>query len=117
MAMCVLTWEVLGFGLQYKKGQLGSLIEWIGGSIIISSNGVTARIAEAIVQDIRMLIKEFGLNLFTFLCLSLWAMHLIWVGGWSMLCMTHTCCSNQVSCVKFDCKYVLEIYFINFVMF
>ena len=58
-AMCVLTREALGFGLQYKKGQLGSSIEWIGGSIIISSTGVTARIAEAIVQDIQMLIKEF----------------------------------------------------------
>jgi hypothetical protein len=30
VATMILTWEALGFGLAYKKGQLGKSVTWIG---------------------------------------------------------------------------------------
>ena len=57
--ICILTWEALGFGLQFKKGQYGAAVERIVGSFVIGSTGITARVAPSIVSDIEELIAAF----------------------------------------------------------
>ena len=37
-AIMVLVWEALGFGLAYAKGQLGTTVTWIGGTLKRESN-------------------------------------------------------------------------------
>ena len=58
-AVTILTWEALGFGLQIRKGQFGAAVEWIGGAFLITPTGVTARIMDAIITDITMILDEF----------------------------------------------------------
>ncbi len=53
MATIILTWEALGFKLAYAKGQLGSEITWIGGTLKCQSHGIIATVKEAILLDIR----------------------------------------------------------------
>ena len=51
-AIMVLVWEALGFGLAYAKGQLGSTVTWIGGTLKCESNGVRAWVKESIITNI-----------------------------------------------------------------
>ena len=53
MAAIILTWEALGFKLAYAKGQLGSEITWIGGTLECQQHGVKATVKESILLDIR----------------------------------------------------------------
>ena len=41
-ALIILVWEVLGFQLAYSKGQQGSTVTWIGGTLSVESEGVRA---------------------------------------------------------------------------
>ena len=55
----VLCWEALGFGLSYRKGQLGSSVVWIGGKLEFNSEGIQASIKESIIEDIVEALKRY----------------------------------------------------------
>jgi len=51
-AIIILVWEALGFGLAYPKGQLSHKVTWIGGTIEIHTDSVTAEVKQSIISDI-----------------------------------------------------------------
>lgn len=51
-AIMVLVWEALGFRLAYSKGQLGSIVAWIGSTFTCESKGVRAWVKESIITDL-----------------------------------------------------------------
>jgi hypothetical protein len=51
-AIIILVWEALGFGLAYSKGQLAQKVTWIGGTLEIHSDSITATIKQSIISDI-----------------------------------------------------------------
>lgn len=59
----MLAWEAVGFNLAYKKGQLSSQVDWIGGNLQATAVGITARVKDSIVEDICRDLESFrGLN-------------------------------------------------------
>ena len=59
VSMIVLTWEALGFKLAYPKGQFGSEVTWIGGTIQCLPAAIRVTIKESIIQDIMADLKRF----------------------------------------------------------
>ena len=51
-AMMVLVWSALGFKLTFPRGQLSTVVAWIGGTITAEADGVRAVIKESIVTHI-----------------------------------------------------------------
>ena len=51
-AIIILVWEALGFGLAYSKGQLAQKVTWIGGTLEIQSDSITATVKQSIISDI-----------------------------------------------------------------
>ena len=51
-AIIILVWEALGFGLAYPKGQLAQKVTWIGGTLEIHSDSITAVVKQSIISDI-----------------------------------------------------------------
>ena len=51
-AVFILVWEALGFGLAYPKGQLAQKVTWIGGTLEIHTDSITAEIKQSIISDI-----------------------------------------------------------------
>lgn len=59
IAMMILLWEALGFRLAYAKGQRGRTVTWIGGTLVIGPQGVTATVKDSIIDDIVADINAF----------------------------------------------------------
>ena len=59
MAMMVLVWESMGFRLSYKKGQRGRTVDWIGGTLTLNDDGITAKVKQSIIDDIQVALKSF----------------------------------------------------------
>ena len=59
MAAIMITWETLRCPLSYAKGQQGTAVSWIGGELSINRAGLTARIKDSIIKDIRMILNSF----------------------------------------------------------
>ena len=59
VATMILTWEALGFGLAYKKGQLGKSVTWIGGTLSVNADGIRGEVKAAIVEDIIAALEKF----------------------------------------------------------
>ena len=51
-AVIILAWEALGFGVAYPKGQLAQKVTWIGGTLEIQADCITAEVKQSIVSDI-----------------------------------------------------------------
>ena len=66
MTLMVLIWAAFGFKLSFPKGQHGTKITWIGGTLSIEELGVRAFVKQSIVEDIQDMIREFSkVNLVT----------------------------------------------------
>ena len=48
----VLAWSALGFKLAFQKGQLGTSVTWIGGTLTAEKDGVRAVVKASIIEDI-----------------------------------------------------------------
>jgi hypothetical protein len=59
-AMVILVWEALNFKLAYQKGQLGTSVTWIGGTITAEPKGIRARVKDAIILDIKMHLERMS---------------------------------------------------------
>ena len=60
VATIILTWEALGFGLAYRKGQFGRKVSWIGGTLTINSEGILGEVKDTIVEDIVSALQKFA---------------------------------------------------------
>jgi len=56
----VLTWSALGFKLAFPKGQLGTSVTWIGGTLTAEKGGVKAVVKASIIEDIIDDLSRFG---------------------------------------------------------
>ena len=64
VAVTILVWVALKFKLAYRRGQLSQPVTWIGGTLSVTSAGVTALVKDAIVDDIKVdLGKASALNI------------------------------------------------------
>ena len=59
MTTMVLIWEAMGFQLSYRKGQTGQAVDWIGGHLEFTTEGVRARVKQSIVTDIVTALADF----------------------------------------------------------
>ena len=59
-ASIMLVWEAIGFNLAYRKGQFSGRVDWIGGNLQFTDVGITARVKDTILQDIRDDLKKFS---------------------------------------------------------
>ena len=60
VAIMTLVWEALGCQLSYTKGQFGAHAEWIGGELTLSKETLAAKVKEAIIKDITMMLDKFA---------------------------------------------------------
>ena len=58
-ATCILVWEALGFGFQYRIGEYGPAVGWIGGSFVISITRSHSMRRTVHVVDVQQLFNEF----------------------------------------------------------
>ena len=57
--LMVLIWAALGFKLAFSKGQHGTQVTWIGGTLWIESHGVRAFVKQSIVEGIQEMLVQF----------------------------------------------------------
>ena len=57
--LMVLIWAALGFKLAFSKGQHGTQVTWIGGTLWIERHGVRAFVKQSIVEDIQEMLLQF----------------------------------------------------------
>ena len=57
-AVMILVWEALGFRLAYAKGQIGSKVTWIGGTMQCQATGILVTVKDSIIKDILMDLTE-----------------------------------------------------------
>ena len=55
----ILVWEAVGFKLAYRKGQLGKEVTWIGATLQVTADGISARVKQTIVDDIVTALDQF----------------------------------------------------------
>ena len=58
-AVIILVWEALGFGLAYPKGQLAHKVTWIGGTLAIHTDSITAEIKQSIISNAIICIRSY----------------------------------------------------------
>ena len=58
--LMVLIWSALGFKLAFPKGQHGTQVTWIGGTLWIGKHGVKAFVKQSIVEGIQDMIRQFN---------------------------------------------------------